>query len=126
MKRAIFDLDNTLCVTQERDYANATPRHDVIAALRQLKDQGFDIVISTSRNVQSFEGNVGKINVHTLPLIVNWLQSHHVPFDEIYVAKPWCGDEGFYVDDRAIRPSELLNHSLPEIQALLSREATCS
>ena len=123
MKRIVFDLDNTLCVTRNRDYANAVPRHDVIARLRALREDGFEIVIATSRNVNTFAGNIGKINVHTLPLIIDWLHRNNVPFDELYVGKPWCGDDGFYVDDRAVRPSELVAHSLQHIQALMAREA---
>jgi capsule biosynthesis phosphatase len=123
MKRIVFDLDNTLCVTHNRDYANAVPRHDVIGRLRTLKNEGFEIVIATSRNVNTHAGNLGKINAHTLPVILDWLKRHEIPFDEIYVGKPWCGDEGFYVDDRAVRPSELLQHSLQEIHTLLAKEA---
>lgn len=123
MKRIIFDLDNTLCVTHNRDYANAVPRRDVLERLRTLREEGFEIVIATSRNVNTFASNIGKINAHTLPLIIDWLHRHDIPFDEIYIGKPWCGEDGFYVDDRAIRPSELVAHSLNDIQALLAKEA---
>ena len=122
MKRIVFDLDNTLCVTVDRDYANAAPRQEVIGRLRTLRGEGYEIVISTSRNVNTFAGNVGKINAQTLPLILDWLQRHDVPYDEVYVGKPWCGEHGFYVDDRAVRPSELVRHSLAEIHDLLARE----
>lgn len=122
MKRLIFDLDQTLCVATDRDYANARPRRDVIDKLRAYRAEGFQIVISTSRNVQTFGGNIGRINAHTLPVVIDWLNRHRVPFDEIYVGKPWCGEEGFYVDDRAVRPSEFLSCSREEIARLLERE----
>jgi capsule biosynthesis phosphatase len=122
MKRIIFDLDNTLCLKGEGDYVNALPRLEVIERLRSLHSDGYEIIISTSRNVNTFASNVGKINALTLPLILDWLKRHNVPFDEIYVGKPWCGDQGFYVDDRAVRPSELVKHSVQEIHALLARE----
>ena len=48
---------------------------------------------------------------------------HDIPFDEIHVGKPWCGTEGFYIDDRAIRPSEFVALSLGEIQTLIAGEA---
>ena len=54
--------------------------------------------------------------------MVHWLKKHDVPYDEIWVGKPWCGDNGFYVDDRAIRPSEFCNLSRQEIEDLLKRE----
>ncbi len=45
--------------------------------------------------MRTYEGNVGKINVNTLPIIIDWLERHNVPYDEIYVGKPWCGHDGF-------------------------------
>jgi capsule biosynthesis phosphatase len=115
MKRLIFDLDDTLCTTVESDYENAKPNAKMIEKIRQYKQDGFEIVISTSRNVRTYEGSIGKINANTLPIIIDWLRKQEVPYDEIYVAKPWCGHEGFYVDDKAIRPHEFLDLSYAEI-----------
>jgi capsule biosynthesis phosphatase len=123
MKRLIFDLDNTLCTTQKGDYAHATPHYDMIEKLKSYRLQGFEIIISTSRNMQTYQCNTGKIAANTLPIIIDWLNQHHVPFDEIYIGKPWCGTEGFYIDDRAIRPKEFLTLSYPElIQLIASQE----
>jgi len=47
------------------------------------------------------------------------LVRHEIPYDELYVGKPWCGFEGFYVDDKAIRPDELVKLSYAEICQLL-------
>ncbi|MBC7514615.1 MAG: capsular biosynthesis protein [Herminiimonas sp.] len=122
MKRLIVDLDETITVSADDGYRNALPNISLIERLRQYQLDGFEVVINTSRNVSTFEGNVGKINVHTLPVILDWLTRHEVPFDEIYVGKPWCGTEGFYIDDKAIRPSEFMALSLPQIHALLAAE----
>lgn len=119
MKRLIFDLDGTLCTTKQGDYANSTPIWPVVARLRELKAEGFEIVISTSRNMRTYAGNTGKIAANTLPVIIDWLKRHDIPFDEIYVGKPWCGTQGFYIDDRAIRPQELVDLSYDEIMRLL-------
>jgi capsule biosynthesis phosphatase len=54
-----------------------------------------------------------------LPVIIEWLDRHKIPYDEIYVGKPWCGFDGFYVDDRAIRPDEFLSLDSEQIVALL-------
>ncbi|MBO2593070.1 HAD hydrolase family protein [Shewanella algae] len=120
MKRLIVDLDGTLTQGDSKDYSAVSPRLDVIAKLREYQAQGFDIVISTARNMRTFEGNVGKINIHTLPVITAWLDKHQVPYDEILVGKPWCGHEGFYIDDRAIRPSEFAKLSRERIEELLA------
>ncbi len=119
MKRLIFDLDDTLCTTQNGDYANAQPIIEVVEKLKEYHRQGFTIVINTSRNMRTYQGNIGAINKNTLPIIINWLAQHDIPYDELYVGKPWCGFEGFYVDDKAIRPDELVKLSYAEICQLL-------
>ena len=115
MKRLIIDLDNTICTTDNSDYLNSLPVIDVVEKIRLYKSRGFEIVISTSRNMQTYKGCIGKINANTLPIIITWLDRHEVPYDEIYVGKPWCGKNGFYIDDRAIRPSEFVSLSYEEI-----------
>lgn len=125
MKKLIVDLDGTLTQANTSDYKNVLPKEEVIEQLREYKKQGFEIVISTARNMRTYEGNVGKINIHTLPVITDWLERHSVPYDEILVGKPWCGHEGFYIDDRSIRPSEFTSMTLEEIHKLLEKEKTC-
>ncbi|MNJ23657.1 hypothetical protein D3C77_180470 [compost metagenome] len=118
-----MDLDETICSTVAGDYKNSTPKLDIIRKLREFKQSGFEIVISTSRNMRTYEGNIGKISANTLPIIIDWLKEHDVPYDEIYVGKPWCGHEGFYVDDKAIRPDEFSKLTYEEIKALTGIKA---
>ncbi|MEO0038707.1 MAG: hypothetical protein RIQ59_1918, partial [Bacteroidota bacterium] len=66
--------------------------------------------------------NIGKINVNTLPVIIDWLDKNKIEYDEIFVGKPWCGFDGFYIDDKAIRPSEFLKYNYEEIKQLLENE----
>lgn len=122
MKNIVIDLDGTLTEVSSLSYPDQQVNKDVLQACVAWKAMGYRIIIHTSRNMRTFSGNVGKINVHTLPVILDWLHSNGVPFDEVIVGKPWCGDEGFYVDDRAIRPSEFANLTEPEIRKLISRE----
>lgn len=122
MKKLIVDLDGTLTKANTSDYINVSPRNDVIEQLRKYKADGFSIVISTARNMRTYDGNIGKINIHTLPIITDWLDKHDVPYDEVLVGKPWCGHDGFYIDDRALRPSEFANMSKNEINNLLEKE----
>lgn len=126
MKKLVVDLDGTLTQANTSDYKNVLPREDVIEKLREYHAQGFTITISTARNMRTYEGNVGKINIHTLPIITAWLDEHSVPYDEILVGKPWCGNEGFYIDDKAIRPSEFAALSNEQINELLGKEIQCS
>ena len=122
MKRLVMDLDDTITYTDKGDYHNSKPILEVIEKLREYKAQGFEIVISTSRNMRTYGGNVGKINANTLPIIIGWLEKYHVPYDEIYIGKPWYGTQGFYVDDKAIRPDEFANMSYEEVRNLLGIE----
>ena len=126
IKKLIVDLDGTLTQADTADYKNVKPYSEVIEKLREYKKNGFEIIISTARNMRTYEGNVGKINIHTLPTIIEWLDKYNVPYDEIIVGKPWCGHDGFYIDDRAIRPSEFTNLSLDEINRLIEKEKICS
>ena len=89
MKRLIVDLDGTLTLADTSDYANVSPNLDVIKQLRNYRELGFTITIFTARNMRTYEGNVGKINLYTLPVITDWLEKHQVPFDEVIVGKPW-------------------------------------
>lgn len=122
MKKIIIDLDGTLTIDSECEYSEKPLNIEVLEACIQYKKMGFDIIIQTSRNMRTYSGNIGKINVNTLPGIISWLEKHGVPYDEIYVGKPWCGFDGFYVDDKAIRPSEFTSLSYDEIKALLKKE----
>lgn len=121
MKRLIVDMDDTISFTRDGDYANAEPNIPVIERIREYKQAGFDIVIFSSRNMRTYEGNVGKINANTLPILISWLNKQSVPYDEIYMGKPWCGNEGFYVDDKAIRPSEFASMSYSEIREMIGQ-----
>lgn len=67
MKRLIFDLDDTILYTKSGDYKNSKPNIALIKKLKEYKNNGFEIVISTSRNVNTYKGNVGLINSNTLP-----------------------------------------------------------
>jgi capsule biosynthesis phosphatase len=62
---------------------------------------------------------MGLIIANTTRIIVEWLDLHQIPYDEIHLGKPWPGKGGFYVDDRAVRPDEFTNLSYEQIQELL-------
>ena len=122
IKKLVVDMDDTITVTEKGDYVNSKPIEETIKLLREYRDKGFKIVIHSSRQMRTYEGQVGKINVHTLPNIINWLNKYDVPFDEIIVGKPWCGFTGFYIDDKSIRPSEFHKMTLEEIDEMLAKE----
>lgn len=123
MKKLIVDIDMTLTKGKGAiGYEDAIVNEELVIKLKEYKEQGFTIVLNTSRNMNSYNDNIGLINKNTLPTIITWLEKNDIPYDEIYVGKPWCGHDGFYVDDKAIRPSEFINKTYEEIVELLGKE----
>lgn len=123
MKRLIIDLDGTITVGETSEYETVGVREDVVARIREYKEAGFEIVIYTARNMRTHQSSMGRIAAKTLPVIFRWLERHDVPHDEIWVGKPWCGSDGFYVDDKAIRPDEFVRLRYEEVRTLLKIDA---
>ena len=120
MKVIVIDLDGTLTHDEpELAYADRRPRLDVVGKLREYHEAGFKIAVHTARNMRTHNNNVGAINALTLPVVIEWLRRHDIPYDEIFVGKPWCGHAGFYVDDKAVRPDEFVRMSHAEVLALV-------
>lgn len=120
MRRLVFDLDGTIThIDPKRGYDEVLPNEEVVSKLREYKADGYEIIIQTARNMKTYANSIGKITAFTLPVVIEWLNRHQIPFDEIHVGKPWCGHDGFYVDDRAIRPSEFISMSPEDIARLL-------
>ena len=123
-KVIVIDVDGTL--TEDRgefqSYSDVDVRKDVRTKLIRMKSEGYWIILFTSRNMKSYDGNIGQIMKNTAPVLIKWLSDHEVPYDEIHFGKPWCGTEGYYVDDRAIRPREFIELSHNEINALLIKD----
>lgn len=116
-KVIVIDLDGTLCPEKKEgeQYTDLPPNTEIVEKLREYKKRGFYIIIDTARNMRTYQGNVGKINANTLKVILVWLDMHQIPYDEIHIGRPWSGKRGFYVDDKAIRPSEFLSMTYEEI-----------
>lgn len=58
--RVVFDIDDTISFTENRDYANAAPNTPVIQRIVELKQRLPDaqIVLHTSRGMMSCNGDV--------------------------------------------------------------------
>ncbi len=122
----IFDVDGTLCPIKkkEEEYADLIPYPQMVEKMREYKAEGAKIILFTSRNMNSYGGNIGLINVHTAKVMTAWLDQWEIPYDEIIYGKPWPGHQGFYVDDRTVRPDEFLNMSVEELDELC-RKSRC-
>ena len=119
----VIDIDGTLCPIKKKEerYEDLVPYPDMVERIRYYKLNGAKIVFYTSRNMNSYQGNIGLINAHTAKIILEWLDKWKIPYDEIIYGKPWPGHEGFYVDDRAVRPDEFLKYTPDELKILCDK-----
>lgn len=109
----IFDIDGTICPIKGHDekYEDLVPYASMVDKMREYHEAGVHIVLFTSRNMNSYQGNIGLINVNTAKVLLAWLDKWDIPYDEIIYGKPWPGHFGFYVDDRTVRPDEFLAYT---------------
>ncbi|MCG4272928.1 HAD family hydrolase [Acetobacter senegalensis] len=123
-KVLVVDIDGTLCdiKAQEENYIDVAPEPQIVARLQKMHAEGWRIVLSSSRGMRSNDGNLGQINKIVGPVVLEWLERHNIPFDEIYFGKPWPGQEGFYIDDRSVRPREFIENDLAGVEALIARD----
>lgn len=121
----IFDVDGTLCPIKEKndEYINLIPDEEMIEKLKEYKKGGAKIVLFSSRNMKSYDGNLGKINANTAPIMLEWLKKWQIPYDEIYFGKPWPGHRGLYVDDRAVRPDEFLKYDFDKLEEICKQSS---
>lgn len=123
-KVLVVDIDGTLCPekSEEQSYADLPAEPRITTRLRELHGQGWHIILHSSRGMRSNGGNLGALNKNVLPVMLDWLARHDVPFDELVLGKPWAGHDGFYIDDRAVRPREFLENDFEALRALLARD----
>lgn len=124
----VLDIDGTLCPIKQKDerYEDLVPYTNVVEKLHYYKDNGAKIILFTSRNMNSYNGNIGLINKNTARILLEWLEKWNIPYDEIIYGKPWPGNRGFYVDDRTVRPDEFLNYTVDELDEICKKSKRLS
>jgi hypothetical protein len=95
MKTYIVDIDNTICISSNSDYANSQPIYERIAKINKLYDDGNTIIYWTARG-----GNSG----------IDWTDKTHsqlaawgCKYNEIRMNKPVYD---LWIDDKAINSEE--------------------
>ena len=116
----VFDIDGTLCPIKKKGekYEDLIPNQDMVNKLKEYKKEGAKIVLFSSRNMNSYNGNLGLINANTAVIMQDWLKKWNIPYDEIYFGKPWPGHRGVYFDDRSVRPDEFLKYNFEELEKI--------
>ena len=71
-----FDIDGTLCPIKKKEeaYIDLVPYPEMIDKIREYKAGGAKIVLFTSRNMNSYHGNIGLINANTAKVLLAWLE----------------------------------------------------
>lgn len=123
-KALVVDVDGTLCPIKQpgEHYEDMVPEPRMLARIRELHADGWHIILHSARGMRSNDGNVGKIGKNVAPGMLKWLAKHEIPFDELQLAKPWPGRQGFYIDDRAVRPREFLELGFEALEALVEQD----
>ena len=108
-KTIVVDIDGTLCGKPfGGNYSKCRPIEEVCEKLRYQNSIGTYIILYTSRNMRSFNGNIGLINKHTSIILNSWLLKNDIPYDELYFGKPW-GKDLSYIDDKSLSIKRFLN-----------------
>lgn len=120
----VLDIDGTLCPIKKPDqaYEDLVPNEEVLNKIREYRRAGARILLHTARNMASYNGNLGMINAVTAKTLLAWLEKWDIPFDEIHYGKPWPGPNGYYIDDRTLRPREFLEGTEQDWQKLCDRD----
>jgi capsule biosynthesis phosphatase len=123
-KSIVMDVDGTICPIKraEENYADLQPYPEIVERMRKYKSEGFHIILQSSRNMNTYDGNIGLITAHTAKTLLAWLDRHAIPYDELHLGKPWPGFDGFYVDDKTVRPAEFLAMSYEEVLKVIESD----
>lgn len=104
-KRIIVDIDNTLCVVENRDFVNAKPIQKVIDKVNEYYDKGYEVIISTARGQNSCK-TIEEMQNKYFKVTTEWLDKVGVKYHKLEIGYKQNAD--MYVDDKAIRPDEFI------------------
>ena len=96
----IYDLDKTLCAKKKphETYADVQPIQPMIDQLNRFHDEGFEIIISTARNMVTQKNHVSKVVKNVGMDTMMWLKKHNVKYDGL----DWGKEYGIlYIDDKS-------------------------
>jgi len=105
----IIDLDDTL--TQEdadKSYSQKIVNKPIVISIKNAISLGYESKVFSARNMRSLNGDLNKIESITRPIAETWLQENDIDYDELILGKPWCGYNGWYLDDKNISIEEFI------------------
>ncbi len=71
----VFDIDGTICPIKKKEehYEDLVPYKEIVEKIREYREKGAKITLYTSRNMNSYQGNIGLINARTAKVLLQWL-----------------------------------------------------
>lgn len=96
-KTLCFDLDNTICTTNGRNYFKSKPKKKVINLINKLYDEGYFIKILTARYMGRTDDNFTKAKKMGYKMTNKQLKKWGLKFHKLFLSKP---SFDVYVDDK--------------------------
>jgi len=96
-RRFCFALDNVLVTAPLKpgDFSTVQPIEKNVQLVRELKQSGHHIIISTCRGMQEHGGNVGAVIAACGHQTLQTLKDLDIPYDEIHFGQPYAD---LYID----------------------------
>lgn len=100
--RIAIDIDGVICRlrTGSQTYADVAPLPGAVRKLKALKAAGHYLILASARHMRTCNGNPGLAMARQGKTLLDWLDRHKIPFDEIWLNKPHAD---VYIDDNAYR-----------------------
>lgn len=121
--RIVFDLDDTICRTANRDYDNSSEISAVVSKIRELRETlpDAEIVVHTSRGMASCGGDVEAAEKKNRPTVEKWLSDHGIWVDGIVFGKPLAD---IYVDDKGMTAEDFANAEIQKFRGFSGADVT--
>lgn len=97
-----IDIDGVIATLRqpEQTYGDLDPVPGAVRGVQNLKAAGHYIILYTARHMKTCQSNVGLVVARQGKTLLDWLEQHEIPYDEIYFGKPHAD---IYIDDNAYR-----------------------
>tara|TARA_Y100001937_G_C7108834_1_gene326464 strand:+ start:279 stop:596 length:318 start_codon:yes stop_codon:yes gene_type:complete len=96
----VFDIDGTICETNNGDYNKSKPIQKRIDKVNDLYEEGHTIVFQTARGMGRSNNNVVWCYKKFYDFTKKQLDEWGVKYDDLYMGKPAAD---IYVDDKGVK-----------------------
>lgn len=115
-KRLVFDFDDTISFSKNRDWKNADPNIPLIEKINKLYNEGWQIDIFTARGSLSCNTR-DEAKEKYLGGMEDWLKRNGIKYHSVSFDKPLAT---YYIDDKALTPEEFININIEQLEGGLS------